>query len=194
MKQLLLAVGVGARPTSNATAAAAASPTTPSKAPDASPAGADVIAPGTDEWEALLRERVRHEVATKRALDEALQRCVLQQHNTAAPFLVRSCHTAAVVCSPPHGHDRAAMVAMIEEERDAWKASTRQLESALTAMSARCADLEYVLANIPGGTEATRWLHRRSLAAAGRRFPQQPAPDLSTHGCPKCSKSTVLII
>ena len=81
----------------------------------------------------------------------------------------------------------------VEEERDAWKLSTRQLETALMALSGRCADLEYVLSSMPGGAASTPLgSHRR--ARLGPRFPTQPPPDLSKHGCPKCHGSVVQLI
>ena len=94
-----------------------------------------------------------------------------------------------LACSDARLHS-AATVSQVEEERDAWRASTRQLEAALMAMSARCADLEYVLAGVPDAAKPAI----AARANGVRRFTSQPPPDLSVHGCPKCRESIVLII
>ena len=76
-KRLLLAVGIGSGDGSSASATAAlrrdwapSADGTPAR-PDA----ADPILPGTDEWEALLRERVRRDLALEKELRAAQDRC-----------------------------------------------------------------------------------------------------------------------
>jgi hypothetical protein len=184
-KELLLAVGVGPSPDPSGGNGAAD--------PDGGgvPAGgADAIAPGTDMWEALLRERVRHELTQARELQAA------QARYGPMRLPPPSSHLPAWVFPSVHlmlrrGWHSAATVAQVEEERDAWRASTRQLETALLAMSRRCADLEYILDRIPTTARPPPLPTPSSSSSssspmAGPRFSAQPPPDLSIHGCPHC--------